>query len=191
MAHLAVTAPSSTEGEARPPRLTASLARAQRARGSRVGRLELHYAIVCRPRSGSYRKAELRFLQSLGDRFCPWLSIASPTVADPARTKGSAVWLPFLSCSVATTSACMYGGRCCHLRGRGTAQVEAASLLSVVVRSGPVETVVNGTLVARPPGLTPLSGCAVGSAITGGWGPSSMTAASLARARTGSRQIGH
>jgi hypothetical protein len=41
-------------------------------------------------------------------------------------------------------------GRCCHLRGWGTSQVEAASWLSVVVRSGPVMTAVNGTLVARP-----------------------------------------
>ena len=40
--------------------------------------------------------------------------------------------------------------RCCYLRGWGTAQVEAASELSLVVRSGPVSTVVNGTLVARP-----------------------------------------
>jgi hypothetical protein len=41
-------------------------------------------------------------------------------------------------------------GRCCHLRGRGTAQVEAASWLSVVVRSGPFRTAVNGTFAARP-----------------------------------------
>jgi hypothetical protein len=45
-------------------------------------------------------------------------------------------------------------GRCCHLRGRGTAQVEAASSLSVVVRSGPFRTAVNGTLVARPARIT-------------------------------------
>jgi hypothetical protein len=69
---------------------------------------------------------------------------------------------PTISCSQSQIG----GG--CHLRGWGTAQVEAASLLSVVVRSGPVETVVNGTLVARPPGMTPVSGCAVGSAFTGG-----------------------
>jgi hypothetical protein len=37
-------------------------------------------------------------------------------------------------------------GRCCQLRERGTAQVEAASWLSVVVRSGPFRTAVNGTL---------------------------------------------
>jgi hypothetical protein len=35
--------------------------------------------------------------------------------------------------------------------------------LSVVVRSGPVRTLVNGTLVARPWRMTPVSGCAVGS----------------------------
>jgi hypothetical protein len=33
-------------------------------------------------------------------------------------------------------------------------QVEAASVLSVVVRSGPTKTAVNGTLVARPPRMT-------------------------------------
>jgi hypothetical protein len=35
------------------------------------------------------------------------------------------------------------------------AQVEAASCLSVVVRSGPVRTAVNGTFVARPVRMTP------------------------------------
>jgi hypothetical protein len=40
------------------------------------------------------------------------------------------------------------GGR--YLRRQGTALVETASVLSVVVRSGPVGTTVNGTLVARP-----------------------------------------
>jgi hypothetical protein len=39
-----------------------------------------------------------------------------------------------------------------HLRRRGAAQVEVALVLSVPVRSGPVKTVVNGTLVARPTG---------------------------------------
>ena len=39
-----------------------------------------------------------------------------------------------------------------HLRRRGAAQVEVALVLSVAVRSGPVKTVVNGTLVARPTG---------------------------------------
>jgi hypothetical protein len=39
------------------------------------------------------------------------------------------------------------------------AQVDAASALSVVVRSGPVETAVNGTPVARPPRMTPESAC--------------------------------
>jgi hypothetical protein len=46
-------------------------------------------------------------------------------------------------------------GRCCHPRGWGTAPVEAASRLSVVVRSGPFRTAVNGTLVARPSRMTP------------------------------------
>jgi hypothetical protein len=36
-------------------------------------------------------------------------------------------------------------------------------VLSVVVRWGPVRTVVNGTLVARPSRMTPVPGGAVGS----------------------------
>src|SRR5215211_3440968 len=64
-----------------------------------VGRLELHCALVRRPRSGSYRRVELRFLRSLGDRLCPWLSVASPAVADPARTKGSVHPVAVLTCS--------------------------------------------------------------------------------------------
>jgi hypothetical protein len=41
-----------------------------------------------------------------------------------------------------------------HLRRRRTAQVEAGCQLSVVVRSGPFRTAVNGTLVARSHGAT-------------------------------------
>jgi hypothetical protein len=59
-------------------------------------------------------------------------------------------------------------GFCCHLRGWRTALVEADSALSVVVRSCPVGTAVNGTLVARPPRMTPVSGCAVGSTLSQG-----------------------
>jgi hypothetical protein len=47
-------------------------------------------------------------------------------------------------------------------------QVEEASALSVVVRWGPVMTAVNGTLVARPPRMTLVSSCAVGSTLTVG-----------------------
>jgi hypothetical protein len=39
---------------------------------------------------------------------------------------------------------------CGHLQRQGAAQVEVALALSVAVRSGPIITVVNGTLVARP-----------------------------------------
>jgi hypothetical protein len=45
-------------------------------------------------------------------------------------------------------------GRDRHLERCDAAQVDAASALSVVVRSGPVETDVNGTLVARPVSTT-------------------------------------
>jgi hypothetical protein len=52
-------------------------------------------------------------------------------------------------------------GRDRHLQRCDAAQVDAASALSVVVRSGPVETAVNGTPVARPPRMTPESACAL------------------------------
>jgi hypothetical protein len=57
-------------------------------------------------------------------------------------------------------------GRTHHLRRCGVAQVGAAWVLSVVVRWAPIRTAVNGTLVARPPRMTPLSGCTVGSTLT-------------------------
>jgi hypothetical protein len=50
-----------------------------------------------------------------------------------------------------TTCSQSQFGRTHHLRRCGAAQVGAASVLSVVVRWGPVRTAVNGTLVARPP----------------------------------------
>jgi hypothetical protein len=53
-----------------------------------------------------------------------------------------------------------------HLQKCEAEQVDAASALSVVVRSGPVMTVVNGTLVARSPRMTPVSSCAVGYTLT-------------------------
>jgi hypothetical protein len=40
--------------------------------------------------------------------------------------------------------------------------------LSVVVRWIPIKTAVNGTLVARPPRMTPVFGCAVGSTLIAG-----------------------
>jgi hypothetical protein len=53
-------------------------------------------------------------------------------------------------------------GRDCHLQRRDAAQVDADSPLSVIVRSGPFRTVVNGTLVARPVRMTLAHGGAVG-----------------------------
>jgi hypothetical protein len=47
----------------------------------------------------------------------------------------------------------------------GTVQVEAASWLSVVVRSQPFSTAVNGTLVARPVRMTLHTSAAVGSSL--------------------------
>jgi hypothetical protein len=56
-------------------------------------------------------------------------------------------------------------------------------VLSVVVRSVPVLTAMNGMLVARPSRMTPASRCAAGSALTVRGGPSSVTTALWARAR--------
>jgi hypothetical protein len=41
-------------------------------------------------------------------------------------------------------------GQDCHLRRQGTAQIEAAMALSMIVRLGPARTAVNGTVVAQP-----------------------------------------
>jgi hypothetical protein len=57
-------------------------------------------------------------------------------------------------------------GQLRHLQRCDAAQVGAGSALSVVVRSGSFRTAVNGTLVARPPRMTPISSCAVGSTLT-------------------------
>jgi hypothetical protein len=56
-------------------------------------------------------------------------------------------------------------GQDCDLRLERTVQVEDASALSAVVRWEPFRTAVNGTLVARPPRMTLVSGCAVGSTL--------------------------
>jgi hypothetical protein len=56
-------------------------------------------------------------------------------------------------------------GHDCDLRLEKTVQVEEASALSVIVRWEPIKTAVNGTLVARTPRMTPVSGCAVGSTL--------------------------
>ena len=89
----------------------------------------------------------------------------------------------------------------CHLRGWGPALVERAAALSMIDRSAPVETAVNGTLVARPLRTTPsnpsylwfhpdrtvrpiLGGhCLVGKSLEGlaaaGWGRVELRPASL------------
>jgi hypothetical protein len=56
----------------------------------------------------------------------------------------------------------------CDLRLERTVQVEEASALSVVVHWVPSKTAVNGTLMARPPRMTPVFGCAVGSTLIAG-----------------------
>jgi hypothetical protein len=64
----------------------ASWARGRRARGSRVGRLELHCTRLLRTRSGGCRRSDLRFQRTSSDRSCPLLSMVHPPAADPART---------------------------------------------------------------------------------------------------------
>jgi hypothetical protein len=48
-------------------------------------------------------------------------------------------------------------GQADYLLRRGNVQVEATEVLSVVVRSGPVRTAVNGTVVAQPVGVTAIT----------------------------------
>jgi hypothetical protein len=54
-------------------------------------------------------------------------------------------------------------------------------VLSVGIRQGPVTTVVNGTLVARPARMTPGTRSHRCSTLAGGWGPSSVSPGSWAR----------
>src|SRR4029453_12198787 len=67
---------------------TASRARARGARGSRVGRLELHFTHLLHSRSGGCRPRDLRVRRTSSDRSCPPLSAVCHSAADPARTKG-------------------------------------------------------------------------------------------------------
>jgi hypothetical protein len=68
----------------------------------------------------------------------------------PLLSRGFAVAVEMMG--LEPTTPCLQsqigGGR--HLRGWKAAQVEGAVALSVVVRSGPIMTAVNGTVVARP-----------------------------------------
>jgi hypothetical protein len=81
-------------------------------------------------------------------------------------------------------------GRDRYLRRCEGAQVDAASALSVVVGWGPVRTAVNGTLVARPAWVTPVSGCAVGFTLTVGVRPVFGDHRLVGKSPEGSRQLG-
>jgi hypothetical protein len=74
----------------------------------------------------------------------------------PARGEARPDWSGLITCLQSQI------GRCTDLRGSRTAQVEGFVVLSVAVRSGPFRTAVNGTLVARPSSMTPVSGRAAG-----------------------------
>jgi hypothetical protein len=109
---------------------------------------------------------------------CPLMSFAipqgppscGPSTAHPGSERPRRTRVRQGDHSLARPTPCSQSqfGHCCHLRGRGTAQAEAASWLSVVVRSGPFRTAVNGTLVARPARMTLAHRGAIGSASTGG-----------------------
>ena len=103
---------------------TVSWASGRRARGSRVGRLELHGARLRHTRSGGCRLSDLRFQRMSGDRSCPLLSAVDPSGADPARTRPQ---IPADSRPVADASGalirewprrCKGRASCCGIRGR-------------------------------------------------------------------------
>jgi hypothetical protein len=81
-------------------------------------------------------------------------------------------------------------GRCPYLRRRGSAQVEAASWLSVVVRSEPFRTAVNGTLAARPARTTMLAPSGDGSQLDGRVRPVRGDPPARGQEPEGSRQLG-
>jgi hypothetical protein len=66
------------------------------------------------------------------------------------------------------TTPCLQSqiGRSRHLRRERTTQLEAAVVLSVGVRRGPVGTAVNGTVVARPTRTTFVGPASVGTNLT-------------------------
>jgi hypothetical protein len=72
--------------------------------------------------------------------------------------------------SLDQTTSCLQSqiGPVRHLQWLGTAQVETVVELSVTVHWRPVGTAVNGTLVARPAGMTLAQGRTVGSNLTAG-----------------------
>jgi hypothetical protein len=82
-----------------------------------------------------------------------------------------------------------------HLRRQGTLQAEAALALSVVVRSGPVRTAVNGTLMAQLARTTVLAPGATAPRPAGGgvglWRPMHRWQEEEPREPRGSRQAGH
>jgi hypothetical protein len=95
-------------------------------------------------------------LVPLGGKLGERLSLQALLSTNPQRVRVETMGLE-------PTTPCLQSqiGRDRHLQRCDAAQVDAASALSVVVRSGPVRTAVNGTPVARPPRMTPESACAL------------------------------
>jgi hypothetical protein len=95
------------------------------------------------------RQAELA--SALPMTLPPWVAFgSSPMLARSAQPSSD----PDRSLDEATSCSQSQIGRHYHLRRQGMVQVEAALVLSVVVRWGPVKTAVNGTLVARRATMT-------------------------------------
>jgi hypothetical protein len=136
--------------------------------------------------------SDLRLQHACGVRSCPLLSVVHRSAADPARTERG-----FRSRPVADASGAPVlrdqrpdrpaeHGKADHSVGRSDlllakpdragaspaktvkAQVEVVVVLSVGVRSGPLATVVNGTLVARTVRMALVQRGAAGSASTVG-----------------------
>jgi hypothetical protein len=93
----------------------------------------------------------IRTQHRLGFRSCPVAdACGAPVLRDQGPDRPAGHGKADASLDQSTTCLQSQIGCCRHLRGWGTAQVVGAVVLSVVVRSGPARTVVNGTLVARP-----------------------------------------
>jgi hypothetical protein len=152
---------------------TASWARVRRAHGSRTPEPKLPTRCAGWCVSGLYQAVELGGCRSVvpsctrssrGVAARPVSNLVSIGGSGPVRSRTPAGLRSSATrdrsagrarqgrCRPRPTIPCSQSqfGRCGHLRRRGRAPVECAVALSVVVRSEPVRTVVNGRLVARP-----------------------------------------
>jgi hypothetical protein len=150
-----------------------------------------------RPAEGSIQQGDHRTTEVRGllRRICGPIRSRTPYgVPSPSATKDRIGRPGTASRSKPATNrppACKASsGRCCHLRGRGTSQVEAASWLSVVVCSGPLRAVVNGTLVARPARTTLVGPGSVGTSSAAEGGSSRVSTCLVGERPEGARRAG-